>query len=326
MRVYERMTGMAVGLAMAIAATAAHAQAFVPTKPVRLIVAFPPGGTTDTISRAFGQKLTGMWKGGVIVENHGGAGGNIATDLLAKSDSSGHTLLVTNAGIAISAAIYRKLPFDPLKDVAAVTQLTGTTFILVASPALAAGSMKELISLAKAQPGKFNFGSSGVGSPTHLAAEYFKSLVSIDAVHIPYKGDAQLTTAMRSGEVQFAILPSTGAMPQIRAGKLRALAKSGAKRSASLPDVPTLGEAGLPEYDFSSWIGIFAGGGTPRNILSAIRADFVRALNMPDVANLLTAGGNDLVGSTPEEFDARYKADIALYKKIIRDARVPLQD
>jgi tripartite-type tricarboxylate transporter receptor subunit TctC len=316
----------AVAAAFALAPLAAQAQAFNPSRPVRLVVAFPPGGTTDTIARAFGQKLTGMWKVPVVAENHGGAGGNIATDLVAKSEPNGHTILVTNAGIAISAAIYRKLPFDPLKDVAAVTQLTGTVFILVASPQVSANSMKELVTLAKTQPGKLNFGSSGVGSTTHLAAEHFKSLTGIDVVHVPYKGDAQLTAAMRGGEVHFALLPSLGAMPQIRGGKVRALAKTGAKRSASLPDVPTLGEAGLPEYDFSSWIGIFAAGGTPRGVLSAIGADFVRVLQMQDVADLLTSTANELVGSTPQEFDVRYKTDIAMYTKIIRDARVPLSD
>jgi tripartite-type tricarboxylate transporter receptor subunit TctC len=326
MRPNRRAGGAVLIAAMALAAGGAQAQEFAPTKPIRMVVAFPPGGTTDTMARAFAQKLSGIWKVPVVAENHGGAGGIIAADLVAKSEPNGHTLLVTNAGIAISAAISRKLPFDPVKDIAPVTQLTGTTFILVVSPALQAASMKELISLAKAQPGRLNFGSSGVGSTTHLATEYFKSLAGISVVHVPYKGDAQLTLAMRSDEVQFSLLPSLGALPQIRAGKLRALAKTGATRNPSLPDVPTLGEAGMPEYDFSSWIGIFAAGGTPRNLLTAIRSGFARALGMQDVIDMLTGSANDLVGSTPQEFESRYKADIAMYTKIIREAQIPLSN
>ena len=315
-----------IAAALVLCTGAACAQSFTPARPVRLVVAFPPGGTTDAIARAFGNKLAEMWKQPVVVENRGGAGGNIATEAVAKADRNGHTLLLNTASIAISAAYYRKLPFDPLKDVAPVTQLTGTSLILVSSPKFPASSMKELIEHAKAQPGKLNYGSNGVGSSPHLATELFKSLAGINVLHVPYKGDALLTTALLSDEVQFALLPTLGVMPQIRAGKLRALAKTGEKRSAALPEVPTIGEAGLPQYDFSGWIGIFTTGGTPRNVVGALRNDFVRALGMPDVRDLLVGGANDIVGSTPEEFEARYKADIALYSRIIRNAKVPLAD
>jgi tripartite-type tricarboxylate transporter receptor subunit TctC len=310
-------------LGLCVAAAGTQAQSF-PVKPVRLIVAFPPGGTTDTIARTFGQKLTEAWKQQVVVENRGGAGGTIAADVVAKSAPNGYTVMLNTAAQAIAAAMYRKLPFDPVKDFTPLTQLTATYLILTTR--LPVGSVKELVALAKAQPGRLNFGSNGVGSTPHLAGEYLKSIAGIEAVHIPYKGDALLTSALLAEEVQYALLPTLMALQQIRAGKLRGLAISGPRRNAAEPNIPTVMESGVPGFEFSGWIGIFGPGGMPRDLAAYVSSEFVRVLNMPDVAERLRTAGNDIAGTTPEEFDARYKADIGVYARIMRDAKMPPAD
>jgi tripartite-type tricarboxylate transporter receptor subunit TctC len=310
-------------LGLCVAAAGTQAQSF-PVKPVRLIVAFPPGGTTDTIARTFGQKLTEAWKQQVVVENRGGAGGTIAADVVAKSAPNGYTVMLNTAAQAIAAAMYRKLPFDPVKDFTPLTQLTATYLILTTR--LPVGSVKELVALAKAQPGRLNFGSNGVGSTPHLAGEYLKSIAGIEAVHIPYKGDALLTSALLAEEVQYALLPTLMALQQIRAGKLRGLAISGSRRNAAEPNIPTVMESGVPGFEFSGWIGIFGPGGMPRDLAAYVSSEFVRVLNMPDVAERLRTAGNDIAGTTPEEFDARYKADIGVYARIMRDAKMPPAD
>jgi tripartite-type tricarboxylate transporter receptor subunit TctC len=310
-------------LGLCVAAAGTQAQSF-PVKPVRLIVAFPPGGTTDTIARTFGQKLTEAWKQQVVVENRGGAGGTIAADVVAKSAPNGYTVMLNTAAQAIAAAMYRKLPFDPVKDFTPLTQLTATYLILTTR--LPVGSVKELVALAKAQPGRLNFGSNGVGSTPHLAGEYLKSIAGIEAVHIPYKGDALLTSALLAEEVQYALLPTLMALQQIRAGKLRGLAISGPRRNAAEPNIPTVMESGVPGFEFSGWIGIFGPGGMPRDLAAYVSSEFVKVLNMPDVAERLRTAGNDIAGTTPEEFDARYKADIGVYARIMRDAKMPPVD
>ena len=313
------------GLAIASSAALATAQGF-PTKPVHLVVPFAAGGAVDLIGRTFAQKLTDIWKQQVVVDNKAGAGGNIGADAVAKAPPDGYTLLINISGQAISAGLYRKLPFDAVKDFAPVTQLTSTFLILVSNPQVKAGSLKELIALAKARPGKLNYGSTGIGASPHLVGELFKSVAGVDIVHVPYKGDAPLTPALLTDEVQFAFLPLSAALQHIQAGKLRALAVTGVKRGASVPDVPTTMEAGLPEFEFSGWIGIFAPGGTPRDLVHKIGADFVKALNMPDVLERLPGWGYEPVGGTPEQFAAKYQADIGFYARIIRDAKVPLVD
>jgi tripartite-type tricarboxylate transporter receptor subunit TctC len=316
---------LSLGVALWVIAIAAPAQSF-PTKPVRLVVPFAAGGAVDLIGRTFGQKLNDIWKQQVVVDNRAGAGGNIGADLVAKSAPDGYTLLINISGQAISAGLYRKLPFDPVKDFAPVTQLTSTFLILVSNPKVPASSVKELIALAKSRPGKLNYGSTGIGASPHMVGELFKTVAGINAVHVPYKGDAPLTPALLSDEVQFAFLPLSAVLQHIQTGKLRALAVTGAKRGASVPGVPTIMEAGLPEFEFSGWIGIFAPGGTPRDLVRKISADFVKVLKMPDVLERLPGWGYEPVGNTPEQFAAKYHADIGFYAKIIRDAKVPLVD
>ena len=315
--------GFTVGLCVGSAAAAAQTY---PNKPVHLVVPFAAGGAVDLIGRTFAQKVTEIWKQQVIVDNKAGAGGNIGADAVAKATPDGYTLLINISGQAISAALYRKLPFDPVKDFTPVTQLTSTYLILVANTKVPANSVKELVALAKSRPGKLNYGSTGIGASPHLAGELLKSVAGIDVVHVPYKGDAPLTPALLADEVQFGFLPLSSVLQHIQAGKLRALGVTGAKRGASVPDVPTFIEAGLPEFEYSGWIGIFAPGGMPRDLAHKIGADFVKALNQPEVLALLPGWGYEPVGGTPEQFAAKYQADIGFYTRIIREAKVPLVD
>ncbi len=314
-----------VAAALSMGAVAALAQGF-PSKPVRLVVPFAAGGAVDLIGRTFAQKLSDLWKQQMIVDNKAGAGGNIGADVVAKAAPDGYSLLMNISGQAISAGLYRKLPFDPVKDFAAVSQLTSTYLILVSNPDVPARSVKELIALAKARPGKLNYGSTGIGASPHLVGELFRTVAGIDIVHVPYKGDAPLTPALLSGEVQFAFLPLSAAFQHMQAGKLRPLAVTGPRRGASVPQVPTFVEAGLPDFEFSGWIGVFAPGATPRDLVHRISADFVKVLNLPDVLERLPGWGYEPVGGTPEQFAAKYQQDIAFYARIIRDAKVPLVD
>ncbi len=319
------MARAVLAAAFSVSAAGAFAQGF-PNKPVHLVVPFAAGGAVDLIGRTFAQKLSDSWKQQMIVDNKAGAGGNIGADAVAKAPPDGYTLLINISGQAISAGLYRKLPFDPVKDFAPVTQLTSTYLILVSNPDVPAHSVKELIALAKARPGKLNYGSTGIGASPHLVGELFRTVADIDIVHVPYKGDAPLTPALLTNEVQIAFLPLSAALQHIQAGRLRALAVTGAKRGSGVPQVPTFIEAGLPDFEFSGWIGVFAPGGTPRDLVHRIGADFVKVLNQPDVLEKLPGWGYEPVGGTPEQFAAKYQSDIGFYTKIIRDAKVPLVD
>ncbi len=307
-----------------LVAALAQAQSY-PVKPVRLVVPFPPGGATDLVARTLAQKVTESWKQQVVVENRAGAGGNIGADAVAKSAPDGYSLLLNIQGQSISASLYRKLPFDAIKDFTPVVQLTSSYLVLVGTPRLPA-NVKEIIAMAKAQPGKLNFGSTGLGAPPHLAAELFNSVAGTQIVHIPYKGDAPLTPALLTDEVQMAFLPLSAALQHVRAGKLRALGVTGNKRGSALPDVPTLVEIGMRDFDIAGWIGIFGPGNLPRDLVARIRGEFIKAINLPDVLEKWPGWGYEPVGGTPEEFSAKYRSDIDVFAKIIRDAKVPLVD
>ncbi|MFM9972597.1 MAG: tripartite tricarboxylate transporter substrate binding protein [Burkholderiales bacterium] len=297
-----------------------------PSKPVRLVNPSAPGGTIDTQARLFAQKLSELWGHQVVVENRAGSGGLLAADAVAKAAPDGHTMLFTSAQQAISAAYYSKLPFDPLRDFSPVTQLSSTSFVLVANLKVPATSLTELIALAKARPGTLNYGSSGLGSSLHLAAELFKNIANVDIVHIPYKSDALTIPALLGNEVQVAFLPTLSALNQMRSGKLRGMGVTSIRRAAVEPTLPTIIEAGLPGYELSGWIGVLMPGAAPRELVNTARAGFVKALNLPDVAERLLKAGNELAGGTPEAFLAKYREDIDLYRRIIRDAKVPLAE
>ena len=297
-----------------------------PSKPVLIVVPIAAGGGTDNTARIFAQKYAEVWKQQVIVDNRAGAGGNIGADVVAKAAPDGYTLLFTPGGIAVSASLYRKLPFDPRRDFAPATQVASTHMILVTNPKFPAASVKEVIALAKAQPGKLNFGSSGVGAPSHLMGEVLKATAGLDIVHIPYKGDAQSIPALLAGEVHMVFVPLLIALPHMKNNRLRGVAVIGAARPQSAPEVPTMVESGLRDFQFTGWQGIFAPAGTPQEVLSKISADTVKVLRMPDLAGRLPGMGLEAAGTSPAEFAVLYKSDIEKYARVIREARIPLID
>jgi tripartite-type tricarboxylate transporter receptor subunit TctC len=288
-------------LALAAASALACAQAF-PNKTLRIVVPFAAGGAVDTIARAFAPKLTEGFGQPVIVENRPGAGSNIGADVVAKSAPEGTTVLLTPAGLAIGPSLYRKLPFDPAKDLVPVSQLMSSWLILVTAAKVPARSVRELLALAKSKPGRLNYGSTGIGSPPHLAGELLRLLGGIDIVHVPYKGDAPMYAALLAGEVDLGFGPLAGALPHIKAGRLHLLAITDVTRSRLLPEAPTLVESGLPDFRYSGWIGVFAPAGTPRPVIERLYAEWTRALGTADIRERMPGWGYEPVASTPEEF------------------------
>jgi len=298
-----------------------------PSRPVRIVVNMPAGGMVDVVARSIGQKLTEAWKQPVLIDNRGGAGGNIGADAVAKAAPDGHTFLLTTMGLAISPALYRKLPFDPLKDFVPVSQLCSTFLILVVNSKVPAMSVRELIALAKSKPASLNYGHSGVGSGLQLTMELLKTLAGIDIQAVPYKGTAPISTALMTGEVDLAFMSLETVLPYIKAGKLRALAVTSSVRSPVVPEVPTMVEAGVQDFvGLPGWFGLFAPAGTPRDIIEQIQREAAKALNTPDVRDRILGMGWEPVGSTSEEFDAKYKADLAHFARIVKQARIPPQD
>jgi tripartite-type tricarboxylate transporter receptor subunit TctC len=304
----------------------ARAQTY-PNKPIRIVVPFVAGAAAifdnDGLSEIFPE--LGPNQAGKRV--HGAAGGNIGADVVAKSPPDGYTMLLATTGQAISASLYRTLPFDPVKDFAPVTQVISSTFVLLASNKVPVSSTQELIALAKAKPGGLNYGSSGVGGPLHLAMEVFKSAAGVDVVHIPYRGDALLYAALIAGDIQMAMSPQSTSMPHIQSGSIRALGVTGTHRAAQLPNVPTFKESGVTGLESSSWQGLFMPARTPREIVLKIQQEVAKVLRNPEVRERLAAmGGAEPVGGTPEEFDALFKADIARFARVIEQASIPKAD
>lgn len=297
-----------------------------PNRPVRIVVPFAAGGSVDAIARLISPKIAEALAQPVVVENRGGAGGHVGADAVAKAPPDGYAFLLTTPNLAVGPAVYRKLPFDAAKDFAPVTQLVALKLLLVAGSQSRVSSIKELIALAKSKPGSLNYGHGGVGGTLHLMPELLKLSAGIDIVGIPYKGDAPITSALMSGEVDVAVMPVQTSLPPIKAGRLRALGVFGARRAAALPDVPTIAEAGVPDVSPVIWYGLFAPAKTSRDIIGLIQREAVKALNMPDVQDRVRALALETIGSTPEEFDSAYKADLAIYARIVKEARIPQQD
>jgi tripartite-type tricarboxylate transporter receptor subunit TctC len=303
----------------------ASAQGF-PARPVRIIVPFAAGGAVDDLARLIGARLGAAFRQPVVVENHAGAGGNLGADVVAKSAPDGYTILQTTNGQAISPSLYRALPFDAVADFVPVTQLVASTLVLVAGPGLRVGSTRELIALAQSRPGTLNYGSSGVGNPLHLTMEMIKFAAGIDIVPVPYRGDAQINTALMGGEVEVAVVPLATSLPLIAAGKLRALGVTSARRSAALPDVPTIAESGVPGFASSSWQGLFVPARTPRDVVELIQRETGKALQDPDLRARLAALTYEPVGSTPQEFDAFFRSELARFAGVVKQAHIPPQD
>ena len=292
-------------LALALATLAplaggAGAQTY-PNKPIRVIVPFVAGGAVDMLARMLGAKLSESLGQPVIVENRPGAGGNVAADAVAKSPPDGYTILQNTNGLAISPAIYRSLPFDVVRDFIPVTQLVASELVLAASPKLSAASIPELIALAKKNPGSLNYGMTGAGNPLHLTMEMFKTAAGVDIQPVPYKGDAAIFPALITGEIHVAITPMATTLPHVAAGTVRALAVAGAKRSAALPDVPTVAESGYPGYNAVGWSGIYVPTGTPQPIIDKLNAAIVKAVAKPDIKKLFEEQGVEGAASTQAE-------------------------
>ena len=305
----HRLAALALaGLALANV-TAALAQNY-PVKPVHLVVPFPPGGGVDVVARGFGNKYSELWSQPVVIDNRPGAGGNIGAEAVAKSAPDGYNLLVTTTGHAVAPGLYKKLPFDPIKDFAPASQMIGTYLVLVANPTMPS-NLKDLVAVAKQQPGKLNYGHTGLGVAPHLVGEMLKIAAGIDIVMVTYKGDAQTIPAMMANEVQMGFTPPNSSLQLVRAGKLKAIAVSGSRRGSIYPDVPTVAEAGYPDVTYNGWIGLFGAGGTPRDILNRIAADTARAVKAPEVIAQFPNWGAEGAGTSPEEFAKRYRDDIA---------------
>ena len=297
-----------------------------PTKPIHLVVPYAAGGATDAYARVFGQKFSEAWGQQVIVDNRPGAGGNVGSALVAKAAPDGYTLLLNTSGQAIAPALYRKLSYDAQKELQPVVMLVRSVQVLVVNPSLEVKSVADLIAFAKAHPGRINFGSTGIGSGPHLAGELFRALAGVDIVHIPYKGDAGLSPALLANEVQMSFLPSQAAVALVKSGKLRPLAVASGTRSPFLPDVPTVAEAGVANYDLSTWAGLFAPAGTPRPIVQKVSDEGVRMIHSPDILKILQNWGVEPIGTGVEGFERRYRSDIEKYTRLVREAGIPLQD
>ena len=302
-------------------AAAADAAAGYPARPVRMLIGFSAGGGTDIAVRIIGRKLTELWGQQVVVDNRPGAGGLIAFDMTAKATPDGHTLLASSPSFAIQPNLRRKLPYDPVRDFVPVTIATVAPYLLVVYPGLEARSVQELVGLAKAQPGKLNYASGGVGSAQHLAAELFASMAGIKVVHVPFKGAGNIPEII-AGRVQMLMSGLPQGLPHVKAGRLRALGVTTRKRSPAVPDVPPIAEAGVPGYDVPIWYGIFAPGGTPAAIIRKVQAGFAQALQTPDVGQQLGAIGLQPVGNPPTEFAATVRAEIKQWGEVIRKAGI----
>ena len=305
-------------LALLAFAGAVHAQGF-PNRPVKLVVPYAPGGLPDTMARLIGAKMGDALGQQVVIENKGGAGGISGVTDVVKAPADGYTLLIADVGqIAINPHLFSKLPYDPMKDLAPVSLVGTSALYLVAHPSVGVNSMSDLVVLAKAQPGKLNYGSSGIGSIHHLATEALKSGLGINMVHVPYKGTGQSVPALLGGQVAllYAALPSI--LGHVKDGKVKILAVSTSQRSAQTPDVPTVAESGVPGYEFVAEIGLLAPAGTPRDVIGRLAAEVGKAVRQPDVAQRFTQLGIDAVGSSPEAYDAKNRVAYAKFAQIVK--------
>jgi tripartite-type tricarboxylate transporter receptor subunit TctC len=296
----------------------AAAQAY-PSKPIRFVVPYPPGGPLDTVARLTAQKVSEAVKQPVIADNKPGAGGNIGADIVAKSPADGYTILMgAVATHAINPALYASIPYDPVRDFAPVTQLASTPNILIVHPSIPASNVREFIAYAKANPGKLNFGSGSAGSAGHLAGELFKTMAGIEMTHVPYKGAAPAMQDLVGGQIQLMFDNLASALGQVRAGKVKGLAVTTAKRTSLAPDLPTIAESGLPGFDINTWFGVFVPAGTPPDVVDRLHAEFTRALAAPDVREKMLNLGAEPVGSRPEEFAAYIKQEAQKYARVIK--------
>ena len=311
----------AVVAVCALCAGPLSAQTF-PQRPVRIVVAFPAGGGTDIVARLLAPRLTEQWNQQVIVENRAGASGVIGTEAAARAAPDGHTLFMGTMGnLTVNQHLFEKMPVDPQRDLAPLSQVVAVNFVMVAHPSLPARGVKELISLARSRPGQINYASSGSGGAPHLGMELFKSLAKVNLVHIPYKGSGPSFADLIGGQVSLTSDSLVQALPYIREKRLHALGVLGAKRSALLPDVPTIAES-VPGYELTNWFGLVVPTGTPRDLVGRLHAAVVKALQPADIRDKLAAMGADVVGSTPDDFGTFMKNEAAKWAKVVKDANI----
>jgi tripartite-type tricarboxylate transporter receptor subunit TctC len=315
---FRLFVGVLLGL---LAASGLHAQQY-PVKPVRLIVPFAPGGTTDIIARLLGGKLAAELGQQMIVDNRGGAGSMIGTEAAAKSPPDGYTMILNNIGLAINETLYPKRPYEALRDLAPVSLVGITPNVFVVHPSVPAKSVKEFVTFAKARPGELTYASGGVGSSSHLAAELFQILSGVKVIHVPYKGAGPGLIDVASGQVHFMINSMPAVMTHVKSGRLRALAVSSAKRSQAVPDLPTIAESGVPGYDFSTWYGLLVPAGTPKAVVARLNEAVQKALQDADLREKLAQQGVEPDAGAPEKFGEIIRSDIAKWRKIIRDANI----
>lgn len=308
----------AMALALLLASSVSLAQTY-PSKPIRWIIPFPPGGAMDAMARTLAPKMSERLGQPVVTENRPGAGGNIGSEAAAKSAPDGHTILIVSVGHAVNPSLYAGMTFDPVKDFAAVTLLAVVPNVLVVNPSVGAGSIAELVALAKAQPGRLTYASAGNGTSIHLAGVLFASLAGLDLLHIPYKGSGPAVTDLLGGQVSMMFESITSARPHIASGKLRALAVTTARRSQALPDVPTVAEAGIRGYEVSPWFSVFVPARTPKPVVARLHAEITGALRSPDVRERFASLGAEPIGSSPEELATHLKSETARWAGIIRD-------
>jgi len=310
----------ATGLVLC-AFSAGAAEAY-PTQPIKWVVPFPPGGAMDTMARTLGERLSVSMKQPVVIENRAGAGGAIGSGMVAKAAPDGHTMMIVSIGHAVNPSIYPKLPYDATRDFEPVSLVGIVPNLLVAHPSVKANNVKELIALAKAQPGKLTYASAGNGTTVHLAAELFNSMAGVDIMHVPYKGSAPAVTDLMGGQVDVMFDSLSSAKPYVESGRLKALAVTTSKRSSVFPNVPTIAESGLPGYELSGWYAVFVPAKTPKPIVDRLNAELVKALKEPNVRVRFAQIGAEPVGSSPQELANTLKTETARWAKIVRERNI----
>ena len=318
---HRSVWGVSTAAAVLLLSTSAIPAADYPTRPVRFVLGFAPGGASDTMARTIATRLSENLGQPVVIDNRPGAGGNIAAEIVARSAANGYTMLLGNNGIlAVNVSLYPKLGFDPVKDFAPVVLIASQPNILVVHPAVTAGSVKDLVALAKSKPGQLNYASPGNGTTGHLAAELFKRMVGVEYTIIPFKGGGPAALAMLSGECQFTFATALSVQPHIKAGKLRALAVTTAKRSASFPGLPTVAEAGVPGFDAITWHGIVVPAGTPKPVIARLNSEFNKLLQTADMRERLMALGSDIIGGEPKQLTDYMRVEIPRWAKVIKES------
>ena len=318
--------GFVFALAVALGMPSlAPAQTY-PARSIRFVVPFPPGGSTDFIARILAARLPAALGQTIVIDNRGGGGGNIGNDIVAKATPDGYTLLITADGpITTNPSVYAKLPYNAIRDLPAITQLISYPYVVVLHPSVPVASVKELIQVAKAQPGKLRYAHAGVGTGPQLAVELFKMLVGADIISVPYKGGGPAMIAVVGNETHLSFATPPSSLPYVKNGRLKAIAVTSAKRSAALPDLPTISEAGVAGYDVDGWVGLFAPAGTPDRIVERLYAEVVKVLRVPEVKELVLAGGSETSGISGEEIRAKVRTETAMWAKVVNTTGIKIE-